>query len=174
MLGFSGAETFPSSLLVRHMPSLESFNWSLMANTFAGINPAASGMQEPEQLRMRQLLRQAPSGELEFCAGWVRCNQLDRGRLRFQPTVLGEEHGALLGTAQILIEPKLTIDNLSFPLTPGLGHPAPLSSPCTCGGRLSRHTTQDTTESENLSRRFTQMSADQKSRFLSFASSGPE
>jgi len=88
-------------------------------------------------VRMRQPLGQPPTYELEFCVGWARGHQLDRGWLRFPPAVLREEHGAFVRTAQVPFELKLSVDYVPFPLTPGLGHPAPLSLPLTCGAPRS-------------------------------------
>ena len=86
---------------------------------------AASHLEEPDQVRMRQLRRQHPPGKLEFRVPRIRRNEFDRGFLRFPLTVFRKEHGAVFTATQVLAQVEFPIDDLAFPLFPGFAHSAP-------------------------------------------------
>src|SRR5215472_6307386 len=80
-------------------------------------------------MRMGELLRHAPAREIEVLGGFVGRNQFDRGRLQQGATMLGEEHSALGRASQIFLQMKFAVDDVAFPLAPGLAHFALLPSP---------------------------------------------
>jgi hypothetical protein len=89
---------------------------------------AAPHLEEPDQMRMRQSCGQPPSGELGFRVLSIRRNEFNRDFLKFPLTVLGKKHGAVVRATQVLAQAEFPIDDLAFPLFPGLGHTAPCLS----------------------------------------------
>ena len=78
---------------------------------------------------MRQFRSQLPPRELEFCVFRISRNEFDSGSLGFLPTEIRKEHGLVVRATQVLAQMKFLIDDLAFPLFPGLGHSAPLPRP---------------------------------------------
>lgn len=88
---------------------------------------AAPRLKEPDQVRMRQFRGRLPSGELEFRVFRIRRDEFDRGLLKFPFRVLRQEHSAVFRATQVLAQVEFLVEDLTFPLFPGLGHIAPAS-----------------------------------------------
>ena len=63
-----------------------------------------------------------PGCQPVFCVGGILGDQFDRCGLRICITELRLENGAVLGAAHVLAQKEFSIDRLSFPLFPHLGH----------------------------------------------------
>src|SRR5579864_1383663 len=76
-------------------------------------------------MRMKELRRRSPVGQLNFGAGGISKNKFDGGAVWFLISALGQKDGAVFRTTQILPQREAPFDELAFPLFPGFRHEAP-------------------------------------------------
>ena len=86
------------------------------------VELAMAHLEQPDQVRMRQIRSPPPLRELEFRVFWRCRNEFDRSSLRFPIAMLRKEHGAVSAATQELAQVEFPIDDLAFPLLPGPGH----------------------------------------------------
>src|ERR1700682_931993 len=75
-------------------------------------------------MRMRELGRSSPLTELSLGRSLIRGNEFYGRFFGLRRAELGEVHCTVFRATQILPQEKLAINNLAFPLFPGLGHRA--------------------------------------------------
>jgi hypothetical protein len=74
---------------------------------------------------MGNLRRLLPTRQLDLGLCGLRLNELDRGLFRSIFSTLRQKHDAMIGTAQVLEQRELPVDNLAFAFFPAVGHRAP-------------------------------------------------
>src|ERR1700682_4691123 len=80
---------------------------------------------------MRQLSCLSPTRKLDVAIFWSRSNKLDSNFYKtFILMALREEHRSVFGSAYVLKQRELPVDDSTFPLCPYVGHDSSLS-----GGR---------------------------------------
>src|ERR1700723_3681776 len=89
---------------------------------FSVANPAAPTLKYSNQIRMRQRSSKLPRCQPVRRIRRFLGNQLDSSRLKIGIGRNEVKNRSKRKTAQILAQPKLPIDRLSFPLLPSLGH----------------------------------------------------
>jgi hypothetical protein len=80
-------------------------------------------------MRMRKFGRFLPAVKLKFGAAWIDQDEFYGGLAAFLPNRFGQENGAALGATQVFPQMEFGVDNLPFPMFPGVVHfdPPPAS-----------------------------------------------
>src|SRR5579863_1558600 len=82
---------------------------------------------EGDQARMRQLSRQFPTRKTESAIFWSRRNNFNSSLYRkFTLVPLREKYRAVFRSAYVSKQRKLPVNDLTFPLFPGVGHDSTL------------------------------------------------
>jgi hypothetical protein len=85
--------------------------------------PAAATVKDSNEMRMRQLCRAPPGGNLGIGIARRGANQLDRG-FGCAAGDAGKEYGLLLRSSEILFERKSPVNDLALPLRREIRQPA--------------------------------------------------
>src|SRR5712664_2272304 len=84
----------------------------------------AAAVEDAQQIGMSELHGAAPKREMEL-GGRAGGNEFDGGLLRWCSGELREEHGGVIRSAQVLLQPEFIVDDLTFALFPDIAHIAP-------------------------------------------------